>query len=62
MPIIDRINSTSLEMMDQQLEYFNRRNKLNHVTQIEMMKTIVGLTNVLNLAFVKDNGATINKL
>lgn len=47
---------------DQQLEYFNRRNKLNHTTKICMVKTIVGLTNVLNLAFVKDNGATINKL
>jgi hypothetical protein len=49
-------------MMDQQLEYFSRRNRLNHATQINMVKTIVGLTNVLNLAFVKDNGATINKL
>lgn len=49
-------------MMDQQLEYFNRRNKLNHTTQIDMVKTIVALTNVLNLTFVKDNGATINKL
>jgi hypothetical protein len=59
---MDWINSTSLEMIDQQLEYFNRRNKLNHATQIHMVKTIVGLTNVLNLAFVKDNGATITKL
>ncbi len=59
---MDWINSTSLEMMDQQLEYFSRRNRLNHATQINMVKTIVGLTNVLNLAFVKDNGATINKL
>jgi hypothetical protein len=54
---LDRIEekrSKTLElMMDKQLNYFKTRNKVINDTKTTMVNVIVGLSNVLNMAFAR---------
>jgi hypothetical protein len=47
--------------MEKQFGYFKARDTITNSTQNNMVNTIVGLTNVLNLTFVKDNDKIVNK-
>ncbi len=57
METLDRIEekrSKTLElMMDKQLNYFKKRNKVLNDTKTTMVNVIVGLSNVLNMAFAR---------
>jgi hypothetical protein len=47
--------------MEKQFEYFKARDTMTNSTQNNMVNAIVGLTNVLNLKFVKDNDEVVNR-
>jgi hypothetical protein len=57
METLDRIEekrSKTLElMMDKQLNYFKKRNKVLNDTKTTMVNVIVGLSNVLSMAFAR---------
>jgi len=48
-------------MMVKQFEYFKARYIITNSTQNNMVNVIVGLTNVLNLTFVKDIDGIVNR-
>jgi hypothetical protein len=47
--------------MEKQFEYFKARDIITNSTQNNMVNAIVGLTNVLNLTFVKDSDKVVNR-
>jgi hypothetical protein len=47
--------------MEKQFEYFKARDTITNSTQNNMVNAIVGLTDVLNLTFVKNNDGIVNK-
>jgi len=48
-------------MMAKQFEYFKARDIIRNSTQNNMVNVIVGLTNVLNLTFVKYIDEVVNR-
>jgi hypothetical protein len=48
--------------MEKQFEYFKARDTITNSTQNNMVNAIIGLTNVLNLTFVKDSDEVVNRL
>jgi len=55
----DRINSTNLEMMEKQFDYFKARDIITNSSQNNMVNEILGLTNVLSSTFVRDSGGVM---
>ncbi len=51
--IEEKRSKTLKLMMDKQLNYFKTRNKVLNDTKTTMVNVIVGLSNVLNMAFAR---------